>query len=82
MVDRPAFEAVLDNNLTVPSELSDARLVLAHGFFQKAIGTWAGWNFNAAGTSEARMAAVSKVLQQGLQIVAIDLSGTDDDQLH
>jgi hypothetical protein len=79
-IDRAAFEAVMDNEQIVSSELTDTRIAQAHGFFREAIAEWA----EVTGDPDkalARLTALAKVLQQHLQIVAIDLSGGDDDQL-
>ena len=70
----------MDNGATVPPELLDTRIALAHRFFRDSISAWADLSGDAA-ASRSRLAALSEVLQQRLQIVAIDLSGTDDDQL-
>lgn len=77
-VDRDAFEAVMDNDQEVPAALEDSRIVQAHGFFADAMTEWAGDESTTAGQ---RLAALAAVLQQHLQIVAIDLAATDDDQL-
>jgi hypothetical protein len=79
-IDRAAFESVMDNELSVPSQLADSRILQAHEFFLSAIAEWA----EATGNPDkagVRLAALARVLQQHLQIVAIDLSGNDDDQL-
>jgi hypothetical protein len=81
-VDRAAFEAAMDNSKTVPPALEDSRIVRAHRFFVVAMSEWAeaereGDEF----TTEQRLGALAAVLQQYLQIVAIDLAATDDDQL-
>jgi hypothetical protein len=78
--DRTAFEHVMDNGAVVPPELLETRIALAHRFFRVAISDWAELSSDPA-KSRSRLAALSEVLQQRLQIVAIDLSGTDDDQL-
>lgn len=81
-IDRAAFEYVMDNDKAVPSDLDDSRIVRAHRFFVDAMTEWA---FEAGDDSEEateeRLAALAAVLQQHLQIVAIDLASTDDDQL-
>lgn len=77
-VDRDAFEAVMDNDLTVPAALEDSRIVQAHRFFAESMTEWAG---DISTTAKERLAALAAVLQQHLQIVAIDLAATDDDQL-
>ena len=79
-IDRPSFEHVMDNDLQVPQELADSRNAQAHGFFREAISEWAQVNGDRD-TSAVRLAALAQVLQQRLQIVAIDLGPNDDDQL-
>ncbi|MEI7546776.1 MAG: DUF262 domain-containing protein, partial [Actinomycetota bacterium] len=81
-VDRAAFESVMDNSQTVPPTLEDSRIVRAHRFFVDAMREWAATaEVGNQFTPEARFAALATVLQQHLQIVAIDLAATDDDQL-
>lgn len=77
-VDRNAFEAVMDNDEAVPASLDDSRIVQAHRFFVDGMTEWAGIESDSAA---ARLSALAAVLQQHLQIVAIDLATTDDDQL-
>lgn len=77
-VDRDAFEAVMDNDKDVPPALEDSRIVQAHRFFVAAMTEWSGGD---SGAGEDRLGALASVLQQHLQIVAIDLATTDDDQL-
>jgi len=77
-VDRDAFEAVMDNDKEVPSAIEDSRIVQAHRFFVEAMTEWSSDGANAR---DERLAALAAVLQQHLQIVAIDLATTDDDQL-
>jgi uncharacterized protein DUF262/uncharacterized protein DUF1524 len=79
-VDRAAFEHAMDDELSPPVELIDARISQAHAFFQSAIEEWLT---EAADADEKHhwLAALSAVLQQRLQVVAIDLSDSDDDQL-
>ncbi len=79
-IDRLAFESVMDNDLAIPEALVDCRISQAHTFFRDAIAEWA----EVTGDPDkvgSRLAALAQVLQQHLQIVAIDLSGSDDDQL-
>jgi len=78
-VDRDAFEHAMDNDKEVPDNLRDARIVQAHDFFVQAMREWASGDSEVP--SEPRLAALAEVLQQHLQIVAIDLSSSDDDQL-
>ena len=77
-VDREAFGAVMDNDKVVPSTIEDSRIVQAHRFFVDAMTEWAG---DDSATAAGRVGALAAVLQQHLQIVAIDLATTDDDQL-
>lgn len=79
-IDREAFEAVMDNSLAVPGAVLDARIPQAHKFFKNAIADWAEIDGDPD-KAGLRLAALAGVLQQQLQIVAIDLSGKDDDQL-
>lgn len=79
-IDRAAFEAVMDNDLDVPDELLDARIVQAHDFFEQAIESWAEVTGDPD-KAQTRLAALCKVLQERLQLVAIDLGVGDDDQL-
>ncbi len=79
-IDREAFECVMDNEMTVSGPLGDSRIAQAHRFFCDAIADWA----EVSGDPDKailKLSALAQVLQQHLQIVAIDLSGADDDQL-
>jgi hypothetical protein len=75
-IDRSAFEAVMDNRLKVPRELEDSRIAQAHRFFQHAVLEWLGDEETVE--KMARLAALTEVLEQYLQLVAITL-GTHDD---
>ena len=77
-IDRLVFERVMDNELEIPGSLAEHRIAQAHAFFGQAIISWAEAD---PGQASARVEALASVLQQHLQIVAIDLSGSDDDQL-
>lgn len=79
-IDRRAFELVMDNDLHVPADLEDSRIPQAHRFFRQSIAEWAETTGDPD-KAGARLAALAQVLQQHLHIVAIDLSGNDDDQL-
>lgn len=79
-IDRAAFECAMDNDLDVPVEMADSRIVQAHKFFGRSIDEWA----DPSGDPEklrARLDAIVEVLTQRLQIVAIGLAAHDDDQL-
>jgi hypothetical protein len=81
-VDRDAFECVMDNDKSVPPVLDDSRIVRAHRFFVDAMKEWADATDGSEDfTPDEKLAALATVLQQHLQIVAIDLAATDDDQL-
>ncbi|MDC3300028.1 DUF262 domain-containing HNH endonuclease family protein [Acidimicrobiales bacterium] len=82
-IDRQAFEHAMDNDKGVPEALEDSRIVQAHRFFVDAM---TGWSTESSDPPDeqivgVRLAALAEVLQQHLQIVAIDLSSSDDDQL-
>ncbi len=79
-IDRRAFEFVMGNDLDVPADLIDSRIPQAHQFFRESISEWAETTGDPY-KARVRLAALSQVLQQYLQIVVIDLSGNDDDQL-
>ena len=83
-VDRAAFERIMDSGAEgVPTALDDSRIVHAHRFFVEAMSQWAADAAadNEAFTSDQKLTALAAVLQQHLQIVAIDLAFADDDQL-
>lgn len=79
-VDRQAFEHSMDDTKTPPPVLLDARICKAHTFFQSAISEWLK---QSSSQQEQRLwlETLSAALQQRLQMVAIDLSDSDDDQL-
>ncbi len=79
-VDRHAFEYVMDNELEVTSQASASRIHQAHSFFISEIRKWADVSGDPD-KAKARLATLAQVLQQHLQIVSINLSPTDDDQL-
>lgn len=78
--DRVIFEQAMDNDLDVDPALAEGRIAQAHRFFGDAIREWS----ESTGDPEkarARLGALADVLQQRLQVVAIDLDTDDDDQL-
>jgi hypothetical protein len=79
-VDRHAFEHVMDNDLALTDGASKSRINQAHTFFASAIRQWADVEGDPD-AAEVRLAALARVLQQHLQIVAINLGASDDDQL-
>lgn len=80
--DRDAFAAVMSSGDI--AEFDEHRVVEAHRFFQKEIRAWIS-NEHADATSSVserqRVEALTDVLQSRLFVVAINLSGHDDDQL-
>lgn len=81
-IDRGSFEHVMDNDKVVPQALEDSRIVRAHRFFVDAMKEWAIPTDDGSTIQIGdKLAALATVLQQHLQIVAIDLANTDDDQL-
>lgn len=79
-IDQHAFEVVMDNELEVTQEASASRIYQAHAFFLSSIRDWADV-VGDPNKAKARLATLADVLQQHLQIVAINLSVNDDDQL-
>jgi hypothetical protein len=79
-VDRHAFEFVMDNELAVTPDASASRIHQAHSFFFSAIRQWADVSGDPD-KAKSRLSVLAQVLQQHLQIVAINLSASDDDQL-
>jgi hypothetical protein len=80
--DREAFESVMGNCSTGPLADEDARIVKAHRFFTREIEHWAGAGSHEAIESvEGRLSALAGVLQDNIQLVAIDLETIDDEQL-
>lgn len=81
-IDRAAYECVMDNDKAVPPALDDSRIVLAHRFFVDSMKGWAAPTGEGIQIPiEEKLGALAAVLQQHLQIVAIDLAAADDDQL-
>jgi hypothetical protein len=79
-VDRIAFEQVMDNDMALTDQASTSRIHQAHSFFASAIREWADVAGDPDG-AKARLSTLAQVLQQHLQIVAINLAANDDDQL-
>ena len=79
-VDRHAFTYVMDRELEVTPEALASRIHLAHSFFVTAIREWADVPGDPD-KAKTRLSTLAQVLQQHLQIVSINLSGSDDDQL-
>jgi len=78
--DRAVFEQVMDNDRTVSEEFAPARIAAAHRFFCGCVQEWAGVEDGAPDLVD-RLRLLSRVLQQQLVIVCINLDPKDDDQL-
>ena len=79
-VDRHAFEVVMDNDLEVTDEASKSRIYQAHLFFASSVREWADVTGDPDKARD-RLTTLAQVLQQHLQIVAINLAPNDDEQL-
>ncbi len=73
--DRAAFEAVMEGQASASDAGTGSRVAAAHSFFRAAVGEW------AAPDPDGRLTVLAEVLHEGLQVVAIHLGDTDDDQL-
>ncbi len=81
--DRDAFAALMGGNTDL-TPFAEHRIIEASRFFQNEIRTWIGGSSDDAGsdvTAAQRADALTDVLQSRLCLVAINLSGHDDDQL-
>lgn len=81
--DRSAFAQAMD---PAPGWVGDHRILDAHAFFSQAAKTWLSGTPDSdgnepPGTEGARAGALSATLQNGLFLVAINLTGHDDAQL-
>jgi hypothetical protein len=70
----------MDNELVVTPGASASRIHQAHSFFFSVIRQWADVTGDPD-KAKSRLSMLAQVLQQHLQIVAINLSTSDDDQL-
>ena len=81
-IDRPAFEHVMDNDLTVSQDMAESRIAAAHDFFCRCVREWAGVDGEGEpGHIVSRLRLLAEVVQQQLVVVAINLDQKDDDQL-
>lgn len=81
--DRDAFAAVMDEHADM-TPFVEHRIAEASRFFQAEIRTWitgASDDADPDATAAQRVEALTEVLQSRLCVVAINLSGHDDDQL-
>lgn len=80
--DRAAFEYAMDGSGKHPGE---HLVVEAHDFFHREVGEWidgiVGEDESPVGNAESRVAALAEVVQSRLYVVAINLTGHDDDQV-
>jgi hypothetical protein len=80
--DREAFESVMGRGSLDPVADEDAQIVKAHRFFTREIEQWAEVDSRGTtGSVEGRLADLAGVLQDNIQLVAIDLETIDDEQL-
>lgn len=79
-VDQRAFEQVMDDALETSDDTVNSRICQAHTFFLSSIHEWADVTGDPAKT-KTKLSALAQVLQQRLQVVAINLAIHDDDQL-
>ncbi|MGV9613191.1 DUF262 domain-containing protein [Nocardia xishanensis] len=82
--DRETFAAALAR--TNGGQYSEHRIAEAHQFFSTEIRAWISGEYEEGepepvGTEKQRVEALTDVLQSRLLVVAINLSGHDDDQL-
>ncbi|GAB2963226.1 DUF262 domain-containing protein [Micromonospora polyrhachis] len=78
--DQEAFQAAMDNALTVPPALADAAVARAHAFFVTVIEDWAEVTGDPA-KAAARLTALTQTLRDHLKIVVIDLEPGDNAQV-
>ncbi|MBF6276376.1 MULTISPECIES: DUF262 domain-containing protein [Nocardia] len=80
-VDHAAFTAAM--TAKAADKFQEHRIVEAHNFFRRQIEDWIddGGSAGASNPSLQRAKALTDVLQFRLMVVAINLSGHDDDQL-
>lgn len=80
--DRSAFEFAMDHS---GSHTGDHLIVEAHQFFRTEVRNWlegvVDEGEEAVGDEKARVAALAEVVQSRLYVVAINLTGHDDDQV-
>ncbi|MGH3782179.1 MAG: DUF262 domain-containing protein [Pseudonocardiaceae bacterium] len=79
-LDQAAFRAVMTNGVHIPEDLRESRIVQAHHYFRECTVEWAGIA-DDTGDASSRLAGLVMVLHRHLQLVAIDLTATDDPQI-
>lgn len=80
-LDQAAFRAVMTNGAQVPENLRESRIVQAHQYFRKRAVEWARIADDTGEESSRRLTALVMVLHRHLQLVAIDLTATDNPQM-
>lgn len=78
--DQAAFEAAMDDDQEVPSELAATRIAQAHAFFVKEITAWATAPDGPADPI-AKIRTLAQTLRDHLKLVVIDLEPGDNAQV-
>ncbi len=79
-IDRAEFAAVMDR-AELSADTPQGRLAKAHFFFVRQMQAWAQDGDASQDVVIERLGRLFKVLHSGLQVVAINLDDSDDDQL-
>jgi hypothetical protein len=78
-LDQEAFRAVMTDGAQIPEELCDSQIVQAHRYFRNRAVEWAEITEEPERAAR-RLETLTKVLHRHLQLVAIDLTMTDNPQ--
>ncbi len=76
-VDRAAFRHAMHNDLSA-TEYSASRIVQAHDYFKEQVGQWLDGFADPAEAPVRAATALEKALRTKLELVVIDLGGSDD----
>ena len=76
-VDRAAFRQAMHNDLSVTAH-SASRIVQAHDYFKAQVGQWLDGFGDPAEAPVGAATALEKALRTKLELVVIDLGGSDD----
>ena len=79
-VDQDAFRMAMDDDAVVPDDYMDRRIAQAHDVFKKKARHWADVHGDTEKCVE-KLTALTTVLIRYLQVVVIDLTPDDDDQM-
>lgn len=79
--DRDAFAAVMTDDADGATESRDSRMAQAHAYFRGEAREWAIGDGVPEEEVAKRLSALAAVLDQYLQVVAIDLEASDNEQL-